>query len=47
MKHMCTCTRKKLIDYIALKVTGILYQALNNYLYLPRVFRVSYYINVL
>ena len=34
MKHMHTCTRKKIIDYIALKVPGILYQALNNYLYL-------------
>jgi len=22
---MCTCTRKKIIDYIALKVPGILY----------------------
>ena len=31
---MRTCTRKKIIDYIALKVPGILYQALNNYLYL-------------
>ena len=34
MKHMRTCTRKKIIDYTALKVPGILYQALNNYLYL-------------
>ena len=28
MKHMRTCTRKNIIEYNALKVPGILYQAL-------------------